>query len=139
MREAAALPTASAAFIGMIEQLCRLWATDPDLLRRLVGLAAVDPDVHAVIASREQWRRQQVTAFVARLAEEDRLRAAFDQTTATAVVAALTAFDACDDIAHSTGRPIGELTTLLVPALGSIVRLGRQSTTAKPRRGAANR
>lgn len=50
-----AAPDVLDALAGLIEALGRLWAVDPALMRRLVGLAAVDPEVSAVIASRERW------------------------------------------------------------------------------------
>jgi AcrR family transcriptional regulator len=47
----------------------RFWAADRPAMRRLRALALLDPDVGAVIAARDQRRRQGLTVLVGRLAE----------------------------------------------------------------------
>jgi AcrR family transcriptional regulator len=123
MREAAEIADPVAAFTGMVEQLCRFWDTDPEVFRRLIGLAAVDPEAQQVTASREEWRYRQIGGFVRRLAEADRLRPPFDARQATAVVGTVTGFPSCDEIATRLGTDLTGLHRTLLPLLASVVRL----------------
>lgn len=123
--EALRTPKATAALNALIHALCQFWETDPDLLRRLVTLHAVDPNAQHLIQQREDWRYQQIAHVVTRLATEDRVRAPFTVQTATAVIGALTSFPACDDIAHRTGTKLTDLEPLLSAQLRGVVRLTR--------------
>ncbi|WP_163512516.1 TetR/AcrR family transcriptional regulator [Fodinicola acaciae] len=123
VRAAAALDNPVAAFRAMVAELCRFWRTDPDLFRRLIGLAAVDPEAHQVVSSREGWRFDQVELFVTRLAEESRLRQPFDVDTAVAAVGAITSFTTCDELATKLGRGRVRLDDLLLAILAGVVRL----------------
>ncbi|MBO2447350.1 TetR/AcrR family transcriptional regulator [Actinomadura barringtoniae] len=119
MREAAAITDASDAFRAMVAELCRFWSTDPDLFRRLVGLAAVDPEARHVVADREQWRYEQIAAFVRRLD----VRPPFDTAQAAVAVGAMTAFPACDDMSVRLGVELTALPDLLLPPLTGIIHL----------------
>jgi AcrR family transcriptional regulator len=66
------------ALTELVAALARLWSVDPALMRRLVGLSAVDPEVAVVIASREDWRRQRVRALTARLVNQRVVRLPFN-------------------------------------------------------------
>jgi AcrR family transcriptional regulator len=122
---ALSVPKATAAFDALVEELCRFWATDPDLLRRLVSLHAVDPTAQHLIEQREDWRYQQVAAVVTRLAEQDRVRTPFTIQTATVVVGTATSFPACDEIARRTGTKLADLGPLLTAQLRGVIRLTR--------------
>lgn len=111
------------AFTATVEELCRFWNTDPEVIRRLISLSAVDPEAQQVIAGRERWRYEQIEALVQRLAEADRLRPPFDVQQATAVVGSVTSFPSCDEIATRLGLDLGESTQLLLPLLAGVVRL----------------
>jgi AcrR family transcriptional regulator len=126
MQAAARLDRPVVAFRAMVSRTCHFWQTDPDLFRRLIGLASVDPQAHRVISSREQWRFDQVSQFVARLADAGRLREPFDAGQAAAVVAASTSFTACDDIAGRLGLDHDQLDELLLAQLRGVVRLDRR-------------
>jgi AcrR family transcriptional regulator len=123
MQQAASVAEAPAAFRGMVFELCRFWSVDPDLFRRLISLAAVDPQVREVIDARESWRHQQVTAFVRRLADEDRLLPPFDEDRASATVAAATSFPTCDEMARRLDRGIDQLDELITALLAAVARL----------------
>ncbi|MBO2463486.1 TetR/AcrR family transcriptional regulator [Actinomadura violacea] len=123
LREALDRPDAPDAFRGTVTGICRFWGTDPDLLRRLVSLAEVDPEVRDVIAGRERWRLAQVTAAVERLDGAGRLRPPFGVLEASAAAAAVTSFPSCDAMAADLGRPHADLPVLLVPLLTSIADL----------------
>ncbi|MEC3919238.1 TetR/AcrR family transcriptional regulator [Nocardia sp. CDC160] len=125
MYAAAALTDPVAAFTAMISELCRFWSTDPDLFRRLISLSAVDPEVHRIISSREQWRFDQVTLFVTRLADAGRLCGPFDTDTAAAVVGAVTTFATCDEIATRLHLSHDRIDDILLALLTGVVRFGK--------------
>jgi len=118
---ARAIPDAIGALTALVHSLAQLWATDPALLRRLVGLAAVDPDAAAIISGREHWRHERVQAFTERLVEAHRIRSPFDRVTATASIEAVTAFSTCDALAEQAGLPHDRLGELLLALLRSVV------------------
>jgi AcrR family transcriptional regulator len=60
-------PAPDAAIRGFITAFAGFWAADRVVMRRLRALAALDPDVGAVIAARDQRRREGLTVLVARL------------------------------------------------------------------------
>lgn len=123
MREAAGIADPAAAFTAMVGELCRFWSTDPEVFRRLISLSSVDPEARQVIAGREHWRYEQVGAFTRRLDGAGRLRPPFDAERAAAVIGSVTGFPACDEIATRLGAGLLELDGILLPLLGSVVRL----------------
>ncbi|MFA1543475.1 TetR/AcrR family transcriptional regulator [Actinomadura monticuli] len=112
-----------AAFRELVVELCRFWATDPDLLRRLLGLATVDPEAGHVVQSREQWRFDQIGAFVRRLDAAGRLHDDLDVEQAVAAIGAVTGFPACDEMATRLRLGHAELGPLVVTLLGGVIRL----------------
>ena len=56
-----------AAVHGLIEVFARFWAADRVVMRRLRALAALDPDVRAVITARDERRRQGLEVLVRRV------------------------------------------------------------------------
>jgi AcrR family transcriptional regulator len=112
------------AFTAMVRELCRFWSTDPEVFRRLISLAAVDPEAQSVVAGREEWRYQQIAAAVRRLSRAGRLQAPFTARQATAVIGAATGFPACDEVATRLGTDFRRLDRILLPLLVGVVRLG---------------
>ncbi|MFC4048803.1 TetR/AcrR family transcriptional regulator [Actinomadura syzygii] len=123
MREAAGIGDPAAAFTAMVGELCRFWGTDPELLRRLISLSAVDPEAHQVVAGREDWRLRRIGGFGRRLADAERLQEPFGVRQATVVVGTVTGFPACDEIATRLRADLTGLGRTLLPLLGSVVRL----------------
>jgi AcrR family transcriptional regulator len=123
MRRVAAIEDATSAFRALVHELCRFWVSDPDLLRRLVSLDAVDPDARDLIRRREDWTYRQVAAVIARLAAEDRVLDPFDAPTATAIVSAVTGFQSCDEMASRAGIPLAKLDSLLIAGLRGVIHL----------------
>jgi len=121
--EAAQIADPVPAFTAMVGELCRFWSTDPEVFRRLISLSAVDPEAQHVIASREDWRYQQVSTFVQRLADADRLQAPFDVRQATAIVGTVTSFPACDELATRLRTNLTDVHQILLHLLTSVVRL----------------
>ncbi|WP_084143283.1 TetR/AcrR family transcriptional regulator [Amycolatopsis taiwanensis] len=123
IQAAAAVDDPVAAFKVMVAELCRFWSTDPDLLRRLISLSAVDPEANQVINDREQWRFEQVAKFVQRLADAGRLRTTFDAQQAGVAIGAATGFPACDEMANRLRLSLDQLDRLLLALLSGVVRL----------------
>lgn len=123
LADAAGAGDAPAAFRAMLSGLCAFWGTDPDLFRRLISLAAVDPEAQELLGSRERWRYGRITAFVERLDAAGRVRAPFDAAGAAAVVGAVTSFPACDEMAARLGVGFGELDGPLTALLTSVADL----------------
>jgi AcrR family transcriptional regulator len=114
-------PSPDAAIRGFITALAGFWAADRVVLRRLRALAALDPEVGAVIATRDQWRREGLTVLT------DRLPAgtgpAADQ--AVQVLYALTSFETFDTLAGADHD--------LADALPAVIKLAEAVLTSPPR------
>ncbi|GAB3412265.1 hypothetical protein GCM10027569_30230 [Flindersiella endophytica] len=123
VERAAALSPPTTAFRALISELCRFWSTDPEVFRRLLSLAAVDSEASSVVEARESWRREQIALFVEPVAAEGRLPEPSDANHATAVVAALTSFPTCDELATRLGCALDALDSVLLTLLTPVVRL----------------
>jgi AcrR family transcriptional regulator len=75
----------------------RFWSVDRAAMRRLRALAALDPDVGAVISARDERRREGLTVLVSRLAGASVLAARPDH--AVRVLFTLTSFETFDTLA----------------------------------------
>jgi len=51
----------------LVEVFCHLWKSQGDLVRRLNGLAALDPEVAEALAERGSWRKEAIVRIVERL------------------------------------------------------------------------
>lgn len=60
-------PEPTAAIAGLVRVFARLWDVDRVVMRRLRALAALDPDVGAVIAARDERRLRALGVLVERL------------------------------------------------------------------------
>ena len=89
----------------------RFWAADRAAMRRLRALAALDPDVGAVIAARDQRRREGLTVLAGRLAGASVL--ATGTSHAIPVLFMLTSFETFDTLAG----PDQELTAVVPDVL----------------------
>ena len=59
--------TARQARMFVVEQTCRFWHAERAVLRPLFGLAAIDQEIAANLAQREQWRTDQLDGLLTRL------------------------------------------------------------------------
>ena len=92
----------------------RFWAADRLAMRRLRALAQLDPDVGAVIAARDQRRRDGLAVLAGRLGTADPGRA-------VRVLAALTSFETFDAVAGEDGEisaAVPDIIQLAEAALG---------------------
>jgi AcrR family transcriptional regulator len=88
-------PAPDAAIRGFITAFAGFWGVDRVVMRRLRALAALDPDVGAVIAARDQRRREGLTVLVGRLPAG--AEPAADQV--AQILYALTSFETFDTLA----------------------------------------
>jgi AcrR family transcriptional regulator len=88
-------PAPDAAIRGFITAFAGFWAADRVVMRRLRALAALDPDVGAVIAARDQRRREGLTVLVTRLPVGTGLEAG----QAVQILYAFTSFETFDTLA----------------------------------------
>lgn len=123
MRRAAETPDPVAAFRAMVAELCRFWSVDPVVLRRLISLAAVDPEAREVLEGRDSWRYDRVGEFVRRLDADGRLRNGFDLDEAVAAVGMMTGFPACDELATRLGARLDTIDRVVITLLAGVVRL----------------
>jgi AcrR family transcriptional regulator len=104
-----------------VESLGRSWSSDRRIVRRLQGLAAVDPEFGQVWQAREELRRNGLRAIVERVAEKHGGPAPDAVDLAVDVLYALVSFETFDAIA-GTARPFAraasEIYRLALAALG---------------------
>ncbi len=88
-------PAPEQAIRGFITAFAEFWAVDRVVMRRLRALAALDPDVGAVIAARDQRRREGLTVLVGRLPA----RTGTQAEQAVQILYALSSFETFDTLA----------------------------------------
>jgi AcrR family transcriptional regulator len=93
---------------------CDYWSTDPDLCRKVIGLAATDPEAAAVLAVHDGGRLRILTDVVSRLAGADQLNEDCSQETALDVLWLLTGFDTFDTLHRGRGLDTAATSDLLV-------------------------
>jgi AcrR family transcriptional regulator len=86
------------AFIG---QFARFWGSDRRIVRRLHGMAALDPEIEAVIRAREDRRRQGLQVLVRRITENHGGPAADAADEAVEVLWAIISFEMFHALAGS--------------------------------------
>jgi AcrR family transcriptional regulator len=96
---------ASAACAVIVRRTCRFWHTERDVLRPVFGLAAVDQDVAAELSQREQWRQDQLSHLLQRLAAEAVPTATFAAADVLAAAVAVTSFPTYDRLGPLADNP----------------------------------
>ena len=77
---------------------CQVWAAERPLFRGLLALAAIDPEVQALVASRDGLRRQRIDELAHRLQRQRRLRPGVTRRTAADLLWLLTGFQSFDTL-----------------------------------------
>lgn len=98
-------PEPLAALDRFIAVVVRFYASDRILLRRLRGLAAVDPDFASGIRGRDERRRKGLTVLLGRIAERHRRPQGVDFALALDVLHTLTSFETFDNLARRGRTP----------------------------------
>ena len=114
-------PAPDAAIRGFITAFARFWAADRVVMRRLRALTALDPDVGAVIATRDQRRRKGLSVLVGRLPAGTGLAA----EEAVQILYTLTSFETFDTLAGPDRDP--------ADALPVVIRLAEAVLTTRAR------
>ena len=107
MGNAAGHPDPREGLALFIRACCALWASNRKVHRRLVGLAAIDPDFESALFSREERRAGPVRALLTFMSERDGSPESGQLETAVKVVMALTSFSTVDALAGPDGDPAG--------------------------------
>jgi AcrR family transcriptional regulator len=92
---------------------CRFWATEHPLVRKLSGLAAVDPEIRQVLFRVEQQRLPLLTRLVERLADAGHLAAGCSKSRAVDVLWLLSSFEAFDQLFTARQLPVEEVAGIL--------------------------
>jgi AcrR family transcriptional regulator len=109
---------------------CRFWASEHPLVRKLTGLAAVDPEIRQVLAQVEQQRLPLLARLVERLADAGRLAAGCSQRRAVDVLWLLSSFQAFDQLFTGRRLPVEEVAGVLFDlAAGSVTQPASTPTT----------
>jgi hypothetical protein len=111
--------TATRARTFVVEQTCRFRHAQRAVLRPLFGLAAIDADIAANLAQREQWRTGQFDVLLDRLAAESGRAPRLPRHVVLAGLRSVTSFpayDALDGVADNVATA-AELIDSLAAAL----------------------
>ncbi len=111
-------PEPEAALRRFVRFFCGFWRSDPVVIRRLRGLASLDPDLGAALAGRDQRRRTGAATLIQRLSAAAPL--ALPDGEAAAVLHAATSFEAFDALAAtlSPDRATDLIERMVFTALG---------------------
>jgi len=96
-------PDPEAALARFVTTFARFWTAHRPIHRRLLALAALDPELERTLRARQEWRRQGLRVIVGRLRERAGPAATGDQT--VDALFALTAFETFDLLARPTRTP----------------------------------
>jgi AcrR family transcriptional regulator len=92
-------PDPIAALRTFVETFGRFWDADRSAMRRLRALAALDPEVGAVISARDERRRIGLGVLAGRLTEDRTPARRIDPADLTRVLYVLTSFETFDALA----------------------------------------
>jgi AcrR family transcriptional regulator len=114
-------PDPAAGLRTLVGVFAGFWAEDRSVMRRLRALAALDPEVGAVIASRDQRRRSALEAIVGRLLDDPEPSRSPGREQLVRTLWMLTGFETFDTLA-GPDQPLAEATSqvlrLIEAALG---------------------
>jgi AcrR family transcriptional regulator len=100
--------------VATITETVRFWSTDRPFLRRLLGLAAVDPETREVIERREDMRRRGWSMIAEALAGRGELPPGATKADAVAVFTALSSFPLFDALQRDGETSTEQTTATLV-------------------------
>ena len=95
---AVALPDAVTATRCAFEEGSRFWAAEHVLVRKLIGLAAADPETRRLVRERDRNRLALITRLAERLAAQRRLRPDCSVEEAVQTLWLLSSFEAFDQL-----------------------------------------
>lgn len=110
------------ALDGVIAAFAHFWASDRLIIRRLHGLAVLDPEIEAGERARNERRRDALRTAVARVAADHGRPPAESLDEVIDILHALTSFETFDILAGAA-RGIEEVTPLIVRLARTIIGL----------------
>jgi len=113
MAELASEPDAGRALEKMVRSFIEFWASDPLVLRRLRGMAALDREIEHGVRARDGRRRHIAGEIVRRFADSALRGRRGEENFKADVLAALTSFENYDALARA-GHPEPEITAIVV-------------------------
>jgi AcrR family transcriptional regulator len=124
-------PDQRAALNEFVVTFTRFWAADRLVMRRLRALAALDPDVGAVIEARDDRRRQALAVLTGRLAGGPPAVHPDADGRVLQLLHALTGFEMFDSIASPEDTP-ADVAKLLTQLAETVLALPSSPNTAFP-------
>jgi AcrR family transcriptional regulator len=103
MRNVMQQTNAEAMLAGFVEVFTDFWMKDRMLIRRIHGIAAIDPELGVAVEARNRRRQGAATRVVDRLRAIDQNNAE-EKRTPIATLYALTSFEFFDTLAESCGE-----------------------------------
>jgi AcrR family transcriptional regulator len=115
MREVMQQTDADAVLPAFVKIFTDFWSKDRLFIRRIHGIAAIDPEFSAAVEARNRRRQAAAARVVDRLAARSGEARMQNKTQTTAALYALTSFEFFDTLAESGGDPndTAELVLLL--------------------------
>jgi AcrR family transcriptional regulator len=113
MREVMMSPSGDAQIERFVHTFCGMWSKNRVLIRRVHGIAAIEPEFGAVIEARNQRRLMAATRVVQRMGGKE-------TTQRAAALAAVTSFECFDALAESLGSEAEAEATVLRLAQNAI-------------------
>ena len=106
---------AESALASFVDVFCDFWAKDRLLIRRIHGIAAIDPEIGSVVEARNRRRQGAAIRILQMMDDEGTKRTPEEQSQRAAALYALTSFEFFDVLADSCGST--EQATRLVRVL----------------------
>ncbi|MBV9683549.1 MAG: TetR/AcrR family transcriptional regulator [Solirubrobacterales bacterium] len=110
---AVALADAIEATRRAFEEGSRFWAAEHILVRKLIGLAAADPEIRQLVVQRDRNRLALVTRLAERLRAQRRLRPGCSIQTAIQTLWLLSSFEAFDQLFTGQGLAADDIAAFL--------------------------
>jgi hypothetical protein len=110
---------------GFVDVFSTFWTKDRLLIRRVHGIAAIDPELEAVVQARNLRRKGAATRIVELMDQNDKGRAALKEQR-IAALHALTSFEFFDALAESCGSA-QEAAQLLPKIVKGALSISRES------------
>jgi AcrR family transcriptional regulator len=105
LRAAFARPEPREALAEFIAAFGGFWSSDRIVIRRIRGLASIDPDFEQGVRARDERRRQGLRTIVGRLAETYNTPSPVARDEVIDVLHTLTSFETFDNLAGTTRSP----------------------------------
>jgi AcrR family transcriptional regulator len=128
VHDALAAPDPRQATRQLLAASCLAWARDQQVIGRVVGLVAADPDLAALVQKHELGRQAPIHLLVERLRRRSALRRDVSAAEASSVLSVLTSFTTYEQLAN-TGLDPGALLAVLERLASAVVAFGRSSET----------